>query len=165
MKKFIIFAICLALLSGCSWLSPFAGNTKSAQRDYSKMTSDESYQAPAFVNGRTVVLNNRIKKTEVNRTNKEIPLNVWQKFCRWLGNLSVLIVLVVVGGLFAGTTAPLMFLWSRYQTFRKALTQTVSAIEKSKAVDKDPELKNALSSGHDASTKTLISSIKHGTGG
>lgn len=161
MKRWYVLVLIFSL-AGCSLLSPFSGSTKSAQTDYSKSYSDESYQAPANVNGRTVILNNHIRKSEVNKTNKTQPLNVWQKFCRWLGNLSIIMVLVIVGGLFAGTSAPLLWFIGRFKVISTALKQVVTGIEKTKAVEANPELKTALSSVMDTKSKMVVDDIRRG---
>lgn len=158
MKTIVLIA--LLFLAGCSWMSPFSGNTQRTEQNYSKSQSDESYQAPAFVEGHTVILNNRIRKSEINKVHKEHPLNAWQRFCRWLGNLSILTILVVGGGLAAGTTAPAVFLVKRFWAFKKGLLTVVKTIDEHKVIEKDPELKTALSKAMDSDTKKLIDDLK-----
>jgi len=163
MKKLrAALAICImaGLLSGCSLLSPFSGNKQSQQSEYSKTSTDEKYQTAAVIRGKTVILNNHIKKNELNRKNKDVPLNGWQKFCRWLGNLSILTVLIICGGLFAGTSAPLVFLLNGYNRFKKAFIQTVRGIDQSGEVKEGSNLANSLSKVQDNDVKALVDDIQ-----
>lgn len=160
--KFMVFLmICLmAAFSGCAWLSPFSGDKAATQTNFSKAISDEKVQAPALVNGKVVILNNHKKTFELNRKSEEKTLNVWQKFCRWLGNLSILVVLVVIGGLLAGTSAPIVFLFNAYKRFKKGFVQTVQALDASGEVKPGSNLAVSLSKIQDSDVKALVDDIQ-----
>ncbi len=160
MKKLIIICAIMVVCSGCSFLSPFSGNSKGKQSEYSKTFSDEKYQTAAVVHGKTVILNNHIRKNELNKKNQDQQLNAWQRFCRWLANLSILTVLVVVGGLFAGTSAPLVFLFNAYKKFKKAFVQTVKGLEQSGEVKPGSNLATTLSKVQDSDVKALVDDVQ-----
>lgn len=160
MKKGLLLLVMAVALGGCSWLHPFSGNVKAAVTDYSKSNSEIKLQEVGEINGKAVILNSSKKTSDVNRKVEEKQLNGWQKFTRWLGNLSILTVLVCVGGLLAGTTAPVMFLYKAYLRFKKGFVQTVHAIDEAKAVENNPVLKAALSSKQDSDVKALVDDIQ-----
>lgn len=157
-KILILFSYLFVL--GCSGGGLFASASRNAETSFNQSKSEEKYQNVIEVSGKPIILQNYKKTSDINRVRQEKELNPWQKFCRWIANLSILAVVVSVGGLFMGTTAPIVWIWTRYQKFRKALSQTVQAIEKSNAVNKDTDLKAALSTTHDNDTKMLIDDIR-----
>ena len=115
----------------------------------------------AVVSGnKIVVVENQRQTVTAGYTKKDKPLSWWQRFTNWLGNLGFLVVGGFLIALFVTNGGIILTLWNKYTKFKMGLTQTVKAIEEAKALEKDEDLKNALSSKHDNSTKMLIDDIR-----
>lgn len=155
MKKLIAFAS-LLLLAGCISM-PKPPEVKYHIHE----TVKQSPQTVVDDIGTKYQVFNATEHTyDVNYDNTPKPLGIWQKFCNWLAGLSILGLCGLVAGFVFAPAATVTFLLRRYWAFKKALTQTVHAIDEAKAVESSAELKAALSANHDNDTKQLIDDIK-----
>lgn len=157
MKKATVLLITLIVIGGCTG---FIGGCRlprvmspAPPKESKKVLSwrEKTVTKPKAVivgNGRTVVVVSEETKTleiDAKEAETEKALTWWQRMCGWFGSLSTIAIIVVVGGLFLGTTGPLMFLVRGFLRAKSSLKGVVNAIKDSGAVnDSNSGLHDAL---------------------
>ena len=162
MRGILIFFMIL-FLSGCGLINFPKLNAPPAPDTTYQYEQTFERNPTAVVSGDKIVVVEAQKQTvTAGFVQKEKKLSWWQRFCNWLGNLGLIGIMLIVAGLFFAPAGTMSFLFARYGKFKKALQQTVAGIKESGAVDKDPTLKESLSSRQDSDTKMLIDDIRRG---
>lgn len=155
-KLFLVLAV--LILSGCGIIrfpQLNAPNPPDQVYNYSS-TIEKQPQIATTIDGKAVVFESQKQTVDVNYTKKDKPLSAWQKFCNWLGNFGIVSILALIAALVIAPGGTMMWLWGRYSKFKKAFQQTAAAIDESKAIEKSPELKAALSGRQDNDVKALV---------
>lgn len=161
MRKIALLLLVLGT-AGCGALQfPTINAPKPPEQVYKySQTIEKQPQVVQTPDGKSYVWESQKQTVDVNYEKKEKPLSWWQRFCNWLGNLGIIGILLLVGALVIAPGGTMMFLWKKYQQFRKAFTQTVKAIDDAKAVETNPALKQSLSARQDNSVKALVDDIQ-----
>ena len=154
--------ICLAvLLSGCGLLTlPTIISPKPPDTRYQYHELLENNPTAVTVGDKVVVVQNQRREVSANYVNQEKPLNWWQRLCNKLANLSILTVLIAVGLLATGTTAPFIWLFQRYLAVKKTAKQIIKSVDEAKVLETNNELKTRLSSNLDTDAKRLVDDLK-----
>ena len=168
-RRLAIFAI--FFLVGCGSIFPNINPPKTPDTVYSYDQSMSKVPSAVIVEGgKIAVVESQEQRVSINLSKKEKPLSLWQRFCNWLGNLGFISIIALAAGMILAPAGTLTFLTNWYMKFRKAvdehrrtkkaLAQTVKAIDAANALEATPGLRAALSSEHDQETKILIDDIK-----
>lgn len=159
---YTLMVLMALLVSGCGFLNfPSLNAPKPPDQvyNYRQDITTEPRVVQIDEQGRSVVFTAQHQSIEVGYERKDKPLSWWQRLCNWLGNLGIFGILVLLASLFIAPAGTLGWIWKQYQKYKKAMTQTVWAIEESKAVDNN-QVKAALASNHDNETKKLVDDIR-----
>lgn len=159
MKKLLLI---IPVLCGCSLLKfPVLNAPNPPQTvykyDQSFKTSPQVIQTP---DGKAYVWEEKTQTVTAGYDNKEKPLSFWQRFTNWLAGWSLITVLVVGGCMAFGFTAPVLFLYKRYKTFRESLKTVVKSIDASKVLEEHSQLKSELKTNLDTNEKKVIDDLK-----
>ena len=163
MRSHIFLLLLLFLLVGCS---PVEFPTLNApQKPQTVYEYNETFDKNPVISqetddGKFRVWEQQSRTVNVNFKKQEKQLTWWQRFTNWLGTWSIITALVVIGCLAFGFTAPLVWLFNRYKTFRNTLKTVVQTIDSTKSIEANPALKDGLSSSLDAKEKVVISALK-----
>lgn len=161
MKKWalllLVFGTC-----GCGVLSfPQLNAPKPPDQVYKySSTIEKEPKVVQTPDGKSIVWEAQKQTVDVNYERKDKPLSWWQRFCNWLGNWGIISILALIAALVIAPGGTMLWLWRQYMKFKKAFTQTVKAIDESKAVETTPTLKASLSSHQDNSVKALVDDIQ-----
>lgn len=162
MFRYSLFIILVVMCAGCGVLRfPSINAPKPPDQIYQySQTIDKQPKVVQVGDGKSVVWESQKQTVDVNYARKETPLNWWQRFCNWLGNLGFLSLLAIGIGLFVAPAGTIAWLWKVKDKFKKAFKQTVAAIDEANALEKSPELKAALSAKQDSDVKALVDDVQ-----
>lgn len=161
MKREILLVLMVFCLSGCGMLKfPTLNAPRPPDTTYQYEETFEKNPTAVVMGNKVVVVEQQKRTVTAGFVHQEKQLSSWQKFCNWLAGWSLITIAVVGGCLAFGITGPAVFLWNRYQTFRKTTKQMVRAIHEEKAIEKNPALGNKLSAMLDKDSKKLIDDLK-----
>lgn len=161
MKKNKFITLLLPLICGCGVLKfPVLNAPKPPETIYSYEQTFDKNPTAVVVGDKVAVVERQTQTVRVNYDNKVKPLTWWQRFCNWLFSWSLITVCVVLGCLAFGFTAPILWLYNRYLTFRKTSKQIVKSIEESKALEVNRELKVKLSGTLDTDSKKVVDDLR-----
>lgn len=162
MKKFVFALPVLMFLTGCGPLFPALNLPKPPDIKYNiHETTSQKPIVGQTATGEVITFQNATEHVyDVNVERHDVPLTMWQKFCNWLSGFGILAILALVAGMVLAPGGTILFLYNKYSSWKKALTQTVAAIEETKVVDNSAPVKAALASNQDNDTKKLIDDIK-----
>ncbi len=160
--RYLILLVLSLTLSGCGLLNfPLLNAPKPPDQVYSyHQTIEKEPKVIQAADGKSYVWEGQRQEVNVNYERKDKPLSWWQRLCNWLGNLGLLGILALLAGLVLAPAGTIGLLWKQYLKWKKALTQTVWALEETKVIDNSPQVKTALATSHDTETKKLIDDIK-----
>ncbi len=159
MKKLLLI---IPVLCGCGVLSfPTLNAPKPPQTVYKyDQTFKTSPQVIRTPDGKAYVWEEKTQTVTAGYDNKQEPLSAWQRFCNWLFSWSLITIIVVLGLMAFGFTAPVLWLYNRYKTFRDSLKTVVKSIDSSKVLEVNGELKKELSTNLDTNEKKVIDDLK-----
>lgn len=162
MKRQMMIQLCLVIfLGGCSALKfPNINPPNPPQTMYNYEQSFTKNPTAVVVDGKTVVVENQEQNVRINYQKQQEKLSWWKRFTNWLGSLGMIAVVLIIIGIFVAPGATIGFLFNSFRKTKKALRQTVRAIDESKAVNTDNGLKLALLSNQDTDTKRVIDTVK-----
>lgn len=163
MRVTILMTLLLICVSGCSPVDfPTLNAPQKPQTvyEYSETFDKNPVVSQESDDGKFMVWEQQSRTVNVNFKKQEKQLTWWQRFTNWLGTWSIITALVVIGFLAFGFTAPLVWIFNRYRTFRNTLKTVVQTIDSTKSIDANPALKDGLSSSLDAKEKVVISALK-----
>lgn len=160
--EIVLIFLTLTGLSGCGFLNfPTLNAPKPPDQIYQyHQTIEKQPQVVQTGEGKSVVWEAQKQTFDVNYERKDKPLSWWQRFCNWLASWSIIAVVLVAAGLFFFPAGTIAFLIGVKNKFKKAFTQTVNAIDQSKAVEQHPALKSSLSSIQDSDVKAMVDDIQ-----
>lgn len=163
MKRVFALIILVLSLSGCGAISfPQLNAPKPPEQvyKYHQTITTEPRVVQTNDKGQSVVFTAQTQTVDVNYDRKDKPLSWWQRFCNWLGNIGMLGLVGLIVALVIAPGGTMLWLWKQYMKFKKAFTQTVDAIDESKAVQTNVNLKTALSAKQDNDVKALVDDLQ-----
>lgn len=163
MKKFVLILPLLLFLTGCGGLFNVPGLTTPERPKTVYGWNEKETKTPVVgvsdKNGQSVITYKTEKELNVNLDQGPVKLTFMQRLGRAIGNLSIWAVLALLVGLVGFPTVTIPWLWSQVAKYKKALTQTVKAIDQGPAEAKSA-LKPVLSDKQDTDTKAIVGQIK-----
>ena len=161
MTKKIMIACLMILLTGCSAIRlPSLTTPKKPETVYNWKETTSTKPKAVICNGKVVVVEDKEQTLTVGLEQSTPKLTFSQKIGKWISGLSLVGILLLLGGLILAPSATLGFLWSTLMKWKKAMKETVVAIKEVRAIDKNIELKNALNEKQSIETKKLVDDIK-----
>lgn len=160
-------------LVGCSMTIPSLFPDKPRNINYEKTYNKGCKEVldkegnPILVEG--TLLTTCSQEFNLKKGTFEKPLGFWATVMGMLGRFTAFSIIIIVL-LFIFFPATLVQFLARRKIqlqlaqYKKTLTQVVSGVDQANAVEKDPELKTALSTTMDTDSKKLVDDIKRSNG-
>ena len=159
-KKYSLIII-LFLFYGCSLIPfPKINSPKPPDTIYDYEETTLSSPQAIITDGKAYVVENKERKLIVNYSQKEKKLSFLEKIGNWISSLSLIAFILIIAGLFLAPSATIAFLLGLLKKWKNAFKETARAIQESKAIETNPELKNALKDKQSESTKAIVDKIQ-----
>ena len=157
----LYISILLLFITGCSAIAlPKLTTPKKPETIYNWNETSRTTPKAVITNGKVVVVEETERILSIGLEQTPRKLSFAQKIGNWISSLSIIGVILLIAGLILAPGATLGFLVKTLFKWKKAFRETVIAIKEAKAIDEDPDLKNALKDKQSLETKKLVDDIK-----
>lgn len=161
MRLFVLI-VSLFMLTGCGMLHLPGLTTPDRPKTVYGWNEKETKTPVVGVlkeNGDQVITYETKKELTVNLEEAPVQLTFMQRLGRAIGSLSIWVLIAILVGVLGFPTVTIPWLMAQVGKYKKALTQTVKAIDQGPAEAKTA-LKPMLSDKQDTDTKAIIGEIK-----
>lgn len=163
MRAIIIFMIAL-IMAGCATSNPFAGLSRAPQEPHriANWLQEEEViplKIGVTADGKEVIAYATKRTYSAGSSETPEKLSWLQRLGRWIGGLSLLTVIFIVVSLVFFGGVPIVWAYKKYMAVKKALVNTVAAIEEMPP-DAYEKLEPKLESKQNEPDKELIKKIK-----